>query len=40
MKRQILILLLALLLSSTAQADDTVGVTAEVLEKTGSSWDV
>ena len=39
MKRQFLILFLALLLSSTAHADDTVGVTTEVLAKTGNSWD-
>jgi hypothetical protein len=39
MKRQFLILLSALLLSSAAQADDTVGVTTEVLAKTASSWD-
>jgi len=39
MKRLLLSLLLALLLSSTVQAVDTVGVTTEVLAKTGISWD-
>ena len=39
MKRQFLILFLALLFSSTVLADDTVGVTTEVLAKTSNSWD-
>jgi len=39
MKRLLLALLLTLLLSSAVQADDTVGVTTEVLAKTGISWD-
>jgi quercetin dioxygenase-like cupin family protein len=39
MKRQFLILFLALLFSSTVLADDTVGVTTEVLAKTSKSWD-
>ena len=39
MKRLLLSLLLAFLLSSTVQAVDTVGVTTEVLAKTGISWD-
>jgi quercetin dioxygenase-like cupin family protein len=39
MKRRFLILLLALLVSCTTYADDTVGVITEVLAKTGNSWD-
>jgi quercetin dioxygenase-like cupin family protein len=39
MKRLLLSLSLALLLSSTAQAVDTESVTTEVLAKTGISWD-
>jgi quercetin dioxygenase-like cupin family protein len=39
MKRLLLYLFIALLFSCTIQAVDTVGVTTEVLAKTGISWD-